>query len=522
MGTDLTNEKESDFEKDFQNENFKYGIISKKCKEKSNDDNYIISPNIKISEGEIDIDFSLFGVFDGHNGNYVSKYLSQNINKFFENALKKINKKNYKPELEKLFTEIDKSIKEEQIKENNNDDINNIDIVNIEVKESDKEFFKNSIKNSSDIPDEFKEIDDNELEDLLLFKNLFDYKNNFIQNTNNLNYIGSSASLVLINSDKIITMDLGITKCFLLDKDGNILNLNDKEEEQNDENEKKENDKIIIEHTFNNIEEKKRIKNFNKEIDYESLKLNNYIPASRSFGFFKYKSNELLNENNQIISCIPNIEIFDTKNVDFIFLITGLGDGPNLLKKLTKKINSLNQEQNEEIKYTKLIEELFLSDVKKEKEKEKEKTKSKKGKDKLKEKIHEEINEQSDKNQSNLYLGKNDIDEENILLDELDNEYYKDIIELNKQKIILNKNTTCILIKIFKNKEVKKEENKEENKEKVKENEIKEEVKEEKKEKEIKEEVKEKNEEKKSEENNNNLNEDKREDKSENKINENN
>ena len=80
MGTDLTNEKESDFEKDFQNENFKYGIISKKCKEKSNDDNYIISPNIKISEGEIDIDFSLFGVFDGHNGNYVSKYLSQNIN----------------------------------------------------------------------------------------------------------------------------------------------------------------------------------------------------------------------------------------------------------------------------------------------------------------------------------------------------------------------------------------------------------------------------------------------------------
>ena len=82
------------------------------------------------------------------------------------------------------------------------------------------------------------------------------------------------------------------------------------------------------------------------------------------------------------------------------------------------------------------------------------------------EEIIEEINEQSDKNQSNLYLGKNDIDEENILLDELDNEYYKDIIELNKQKIILNKNTTCILIKIFKNKEVKKEENKEENKEK--------------------------------------------------------
>ena len=500
MGNDLTNEKESDFENDFQNENFKYGIISKKCKEKSNDDNYVISPNIKILEGEIDIDFSLFGIFDGHNGNYVSKYLSQNINKFFENAMKKINKKNYKPELEKLFAEIDKSIKAEQIKENNNDNKNNVDIVNIEVKDSDKEFFKNSIKNSSDIPDEFKEIDDNELEDLLLFKNLFNYKNNFINNTNNLNYIGSSASLVLINSEKIITMDLGITKCFLLDKEGNILNIHKKEEEQNDENDKKENDKFINVHTFNNIEEKKRIKKFNKDIDYESLKLNSYIPASRSFGFFRYKSNELLNENNQIISCIPNIEIYDANNVDFIFLITGLAEVSNILKKLSKKISSLNQEQNEEIKYTKLIEELFLPDVVK-----KEKTKSKKGKDKLKEKKQEEIKEQSDKKELNLYLEKNDFEEENILLDELDNEYYHDIIELNRPQIIQNKNTTCILIKIFKNKEdeekEKSEENKE-NKEEAKENVKKEEIKEE----------------QKNESTNNDINGDKRE----NKINESN
>ena len=41
MGSDLTKENEPDIEKDFQDEYIKYGIISKKCKEQSNDDNYI-------------------------------------------------------------------------------------------------------------------------------------------------------------------------------------------------------------------------------------------------------------------------------------------------------------------------------------------------------------------------------------------------------------------------------------------------------------------------------------------------
>ena len=441
MGSELTKENKPDFEKDFQDENIKYGIISKKCKEQSNDDSYIILPNIIISEGDINIDFSLFGIFDGHNGNCISKYLSENINKFFEKEIKNIDNNNYQHELEKLFSEIDNTIKTEQNTINDKVDKNNIDIAEIEVKDSDKEFFINSIKTSADIPDEFKEIDNNELEDLLLFKNLFNFKNNYIHNINNLNYIGSSASIVLINSDKIITMDLGITKCFLLDKEGNILNPYNKSEEQTEEKTKK----IKIAHTFNNIEEKKRIKKFNKDIDYESLKMNSYIPTSRSFGFYKYKSNELLNSNNQIISCIPDIEIYDIKNVEFIFLVTGLDLSSKRLKKLTKKIKELNLEQNEGIKYTKIIEDL-LPDFKKEKKSKKEK---------------EEINEQN--NQLPLILDNDNIEEENILLDQIDNEYYKDIIELNEPEIIHDKNTTCILIKIYKKKvnENENEENKE-------------------------------------------------------------
>ena len=436
MGSDLTKENEPDIEKDFQDEYIKYGIISKKCKEQSNDDNYIISSNNIISEGDMNINYSLFGIFDGHNGNYVSKYLSENINKFFEKEIKNIDDNNYKLELEKLFSEIDNSIKTEKNKSNDKNQNNNIDIAEIELKESDKEFFINSIKNSSDIPDEFKEIDNNELEDLLLFKNLFDSKNNYIHNLNNLNYIGSSASLVLINSDKIITMNLGITKCYLFDKEGNIINANVKPGEQ-----KEQSDEIIKksknEHSFNNIEEKKRIKKFNKDIDYESLQMNSYIPTSRSFGFYKYKSNELLNSNNQIISCIPDIEIFNIQKVEYIFLVTGMDLSTKRLKKIKKKIKELNQEQNVEIKYSKVIEDL-LPDLKKEKKSKKEKEEK------------EEINEQSDKNKVKFILENDDIEEENILLEELDNEYYKDLIELNEPKIIQDKNTTCILIKLCK------------------------------------------------------------------------
>ena len=54
----------------------------------------------------MNINYSLFGIFDGHNGNYVSKYLSENIIKFFEKEIKNIDDNNYKLELEKLFSEI--------------------------------------------------------------------------------------------------------------------------------------------------------------------------------------------------------------------------------------------------------------------------------------------------------------------------------------------------------------------------------------------------------------------------------
>ena len=440
MENDLTKKDDIYIEKNVQNGNIKFGLISKKGGEKSNDDSYIISPNIKISEGDICIEYSLFGIFDGHNSNYISKYLTENINKYFEKEIKEINPDSYISNFEKIFKEIDKALRNEQNKNKDKEDNN---LVDDETKNNEKNIIKNFIKNLEDIPEDFKEFDENDIENFLDFKNLFNYKKHCLDNKNNLNYIGCSASIVLINKENIFTMDLGITKCFLFDKKGKILNSKIKSKGKNDIN-TKENTENKSEHKFSNDKEKKRIKKFNKNMDYEALKMNPYLPTSRSFGFFKYKENELLKEENQIISCVPDIEKYDKNKVDFILLISGLEINPEMHSKLTKEIKNLNKTENPQ--FTKKIE-VILKNLQNEK---------------IKLEDNKDISKSNTgKNHLNLFFGNDGLQEENIILRELDDDYYKDVLELNENQYIHEDgNFTCILIKINKDKNDIQEENK--------------------------------------------------------------
>ena len=526
MGNELLNEeniKEKEPE-DYTNDFLKYGLITKKGEEKSNDDNYILMPNLSNPEDGKKNNISLFGVFDGHNSDFVPNYLNKNIHKFYEKEILNINKNNFKTKIEEIFKNIDKELKGDKKKEkikidgpNNDGDeekdeekkkkeeekvvnkINEnqeeekkeeIDYINVGVDKKEFDYIKNEIKNSKDIPDEFKEIDDNELENLLLFKNLFQYNNNYLYNNNNVNYIGSSASVVLITDDNVITADLGITKCILFNKEGNILNSKENKES-------KYNGDYKVEHTFSNSDEKKRIKKFNKSIDYNSLKLNFYVPASRCFGFFKYTENEILKEENQIISCVPDVYIYDKKDVDYILLITK-GATPtgetlaNFMKKI-KEINSNIGENNQE-KYN----DMKLSDLISEYIKCKKEEGDKINTSKSSSTPSGALNKTTTKTNSSIYVGKEDFGEENVIINELNNSYYKDIMSLNKSNDCHgNYNATYILIQLFKNKinkpneipkpeemnknwETKEEENKIENEIK-KEEENKNEIKEEKK-----------------------------------------
>lgn len=472
MGNEIIDdneEKDQDKEpQDYQNNFIKYGVISKKCGEKSLEDNYLLQPNLEAQDAPKQCNISLFGVFDGHNSDYISKYLSENIQKLYEKEIGTMNKNNYKPKIEEIFKTMDKELKEKnnikngtkednipETKEKDNNIIDdkkeNITEADVGIDEKEVNKVKEAIKNSKEIPDDFKEINDDEIKSLILFKNLFKYNNNYLYSDNDMNYIGSSASVVLINDNSVITADLGTTKVILFSKDGNILNGKDYR-----------NPKNFGEHTFNNLEEKKRIKRFHKNIDYQSLKLNFYVPASRSFGFFKFKDEQILKEENQIISCVPDVCVYDRDSVDFILLITrGAMPAGDSFKKLLEKIKTISDPQN--IKLTELIDE-YIKNKKEEAEKIKNKS------------INNNPTKPTPKYNNSIYIGKEDFGEENIIINELNNTYYKDILSLNKNNDCNGDyNTTCILIQLLKNtptpgENIKKDDKNENDTKKVEEN----------------------------------------------------
>ena len=475
---------------DYSDEYIKYGIVSKKGEEKSLDDCFLTLPDLSSSkEAKNPINFSLFGIFDGHNNNYVAKYLTNSFEEFFVKEAGNILENNCEKQFGDIFKAVDKELKEE--KNNNNE---NKEYINDDVNDNEIKYYKDLIEKTEKIPEDLKKVDDSQIKNLLLFRNLFKYNNNYLYNNNNPDYIGSSASLVMINNERIYVADLGITKCILFNSEGKILN-----DDKNIEN-KNENDYLSFDHIFSNKSEKKRIKKFNENIDYEKLKMNIYLPASRCFGLFKYKADEILKEENQIISCVPKVISKEKDSVDFILLMTkGM---VNLLKdnlnEFIKKIVDIFRTQKEaDIKITDLLNK-YIEDRIKERD-EKEKNNDKKEENKPKESIKNNL----------IYVGKEDFGEENEIINELKKNYYKDIMEMNKNSCYScheKYNITCMLLKVSKNKkpiiEVKKEKKVEEKKEE-KEVEKKEEKEAEKKEEEKKEEKKEeekKEEEKKEEE----------------------
>ena len=463
---------------DYSDEYIKYGIISKKGEEKSLDDCFLTLPDLTTKEGvKNPINFSLFGIFDGHNNDFVAKYLTNNLKEKFEEEAGNILEKNCEKQLGDIFKSVDKKLREEKIK-----NIDNKEYINDDINEKEIKYYKDLIEKTQEIPEDLKKVDDSQIKNLLLFRNLFKYNNNFIYNNNDTDYIGSSASLVMINNNYIYVAELGITKCILFNIEGKILN-----EVKNTEK-KNENDILYFNHVFDNKSEKKRIKKFNENIDYEKLKMNIYLPASRCFGLFKYKADEILKEENQIISCVPDVICKEKDSVDFILLMTkGM---VNLLKdnldQFIKNIVGVFKTQKEaDIKISELLNKYIEDKIKERDEKEKNADNKK-----------EEIKQNAPIKNNLIYVGKEDFGEENEIINELKKNYYKDIMEMNKNSCHSchdKYNITCMLLKVSKNKkpiiEIKKEkksekkddkkDDKKEDKKEDKKDEIKEEKKEE-------------------------------------------
>ena len=431
---------------DYSDEYIKYGIVSKKGEEKSLDDCFLTLPDLSSSkEAKNPINFSLFGVFDGHNNNYVAKYLTNSFEKYFVKEAGNILENNCEKQFGDIFKAVDKELKEE--KNNNNE---NKEYINDDVNDNEIKYYKDLIEKTEKIPEDLKKVDDSQIKNLLLFRNLFKYNNNYLYNNNNPDYIGSSASLVMINNERIYVADLGITKCILFNLEGKILN-----DDKNTEN-KNENDYLSFDHIFSNKSEKKRIKKFNENIDYEKLKMNIYLPASRCFGLFKYKVDEILKEENQIISCVPKVISKEKDSVDFILLMTkGMVNllKDNLNEFIKNIVDLFNKKKEADIQISDLLNKYIEDKIEERDEKEKNVENKK-----------EEIKPNTSIKNNLIYVGKEDFGEENEIINELKKNYYKDVMEMNKNSCHSchdKYNITCMLLKVSKNKkpiiEVEKE-----------------------------------------------------------------
>ena len=134
MGNDLDSKHEIQPNEIEDNENnyVKYGVVTNKGEEKTFDDSHLCLLNIS----ETKKNSSLFGVFDGHNSDYVSKILKDKFSESFKKDFPEINEKNYEEKIKELFKAIDKNLKiksNEKEKENKN-------IINISNDDDEKDF----------------------------------------------------------------------------------------------------------------------------------------------------------------------------------------------------------------------------------------------------------------------------------------------------------------------------------------------------------------------------------------------
>ena len=137
-----------------------------------------------------------------------------------------------------------------------------------------------------------------------------------------------------------------------------------------------------------------------------------------------------------IISSVPDVYIYDKKDVDFILLlkISNITKYKEITEKKGKTIN-------DDAKFTDLLLE-YLRNRKDEGEKI--------NINKSMNSSSNTPNKPSNKINSSLYIGKEDFGEENIIINKLNNSYYKDIMSLNKTNNCHgNYNSTCILIQIL-------------------------------------------------------------------------
>ena len=264
---------------------------------------------------------SLFGIFDGHNGPEISKYLSQHFIQFLTENINFING-NYKKSIEETFINLDESFRSLEAQ------------LELSKYSNKKEQNKNK--------DNFND-----------FLELFNPRN--LEGVNIAEFCGSCGIVVLITEKKIFIANAGNSKCIPVNIKNEIIK-----------------DKINIEHTLDNENEIKRLSRiFGYEIsdtsnNKDKLKNDFYLNITRGFGNLQYKDNKLINLEDQCISVKPDIIEISIEELNYLIIgnngcFSGNND-ENLLSLEKYFLEKFNK--NNEQKINTVIEEFFDEKIK--------------------------------------------------------------------------------------------------------------------------------------------------------------
>ena len=304
--------------------------------------------NTKILEQNQNI--FLFGIFDGHNGAEIAKYLSIHFSQFLSENNNFING-DYKKALKETFINIDYSFRAQEVQ---------------------LELSKYSIKKSPNFQD--LNLDEEENKNIANFLDIFDPRN--LESANIANFCGSCGIVILITEKSVFIANIGNSKCIPINTKNEIIK-----------------DKINKQHIISDEIEIKRLKmaygfieddndddedfmNFQEE--KKEFNPRDFYPLiiTRGFGDLQYKDNKFINIEDQYISVNPEIIEIPIEELNYLIIGNYGVFGENDQNKLTINqttanyfLNKFNNKENENQKISDIIGN-FFDEIIEEKQKE--------------------------------------------------------------------------------------------------------------------------------------------------------
>ena len=236
---------------------------------------------------------NIFGIFDGHGGREVPKYLSNHFLEYLKKN-KNFNTEKYKEAFTETFFELDQSFKTPEAQEE-------LTKYSEEYK-PDKE---KEIKEINELCQPNEKLNEEELKQVMAFNEVFDPRN--IENANIAEFTGATGIIIAVCYKNILVANAGNSRCLILKKDGSLLKST-KDHTLKDENEKK---RVDLARSFNDEEEEKK-KGEDEQIEY--------LDSTRGFGDLEFKGNEWIEQKDQEISVEPDILLVPYDEAKYIII----------------------------------------------------------------------------------------------------------------------------------------------------------------------------------------------------------